>query len=132
MLSLDPLKSQYQIDQLDNFCNEWGIEINELKTKVMIIGKNKFYPTITNLTFKTNRRLLKIVESYCYLGIILHKSGELQTAQTTLKTKAGRAFYGLKRNIIRSKLSFKALNTLFDSLIKPILYIQSYPNEICK
>ena len=32
-----------------------------------------------------------------------------------------RAFFGLKRSVIRSKLSFKALSTLFDSLIKPIL-----------
>ena len=32
-----------------------------------------------------------------------------------------RAFFGLKRTVIRSKLSFKALTTLFDSLIKPII-----------
>ena len=32
-----------------------------------------------------------------------------------------RAFFGLKRSVIRSKLSFKSLSTLFDSLIKPIL-----------
>ncbi|KAL5258289.1 hypothetical protein ACHWQZ_G008954 [Mnemiopsis leidyi] len=38
-----------------------------------------------------------------------------------LKTKAMRAFFGLKRAVIRSKLSFKALTILFDSLIKPIV-----------
>ena len=32
-----------------------------------------------------------------------------------------RAFFGLKRTINRSKLSFRALSTLFDSLIKPIV-----------
>ncbi len=32
-----------------------------------------------------------------------------------------RAFFGLKRVVMRSKLSFKALITLFDSLIKPII-----------
>ena len=32
-----------------------------------------------------------------------------------------RAFFGLKRSIMRSKLSFKATVKLFDSLIKPIL-----------
>ena len=32
-----------------------------------------------------------------------------------------RAFFGLKRSVIRSKLSFNALTTLFDSLIKPIV-----------
>jgi hypothetical protein len=41
-------------------------------------------------------------------------------AQASLKTKAMRALFGLKRVLIRSKVSFKALTTLFDSLIKPI------------
>ena len=68
-----------------------------------------------------NGKTLKIVETYCYLGIIIHNSGELRTAQSTLKLKSMRAFFGLKRTIIRSKLSFKALTTLFDSLIKPIV-----------
>ena len=60
------------------------------------------------------------MESYCYLGIILHETGELRTAQVNLKMKAMRAFFGLKITIIRSKLSFKSLLILCDSLIKPI------------
>ena len=38
-----------------------------------------------------------------------------------LKTKATRAFFGLKRTVIRSSVSFTAMRTLFDSLIKPVL-----------
>ena len=44
----------------------------------------------------------------------------LKTAQTTLKTKAMRAFFGLKGTVNKSKISFRAQTTLFDSLIKPI------------
>ena len=66
-------------------------------------------------------KLLENVDSYCYLGIDLHKSGELRSAEDSLKSKAMRAFFGLKRTIIRSKISFKASSTLFDSLIKPIV-----------
>ena len=51
----------------------------------------------------------------------MHKSGKLNLAKISLKTKAMRAFFGLKRTIIKSKLSFRALTTLFDSLIKPIV-----------
>ena len=72
------------------------------------------------------------------MGIVLHDSGELRTAQSTMKTKAMRAFCGLKRTVIRSKLSFKALTTLFDSLIKPIVlygapivrYLKCKPNNV--
>ena len=121
MLSLSQKAFKYQLEQLGKYCNEWGIEINEIKTQVMIFGQKEKYTHCRNLVFNLQGKDLKVVESYCYLGIVLHNSGELRTAQSTLKLKAMRAFFGLKRTIIRSKLSFKALNTLFDSLIKPIV-----------
>ena len=119
MLSLSPENCQLQINALGKFCNEWGIEINEVKTQIIIFGKNSV--ELGDLKFTLLGNVLKIVENYCYLGLILTRTGELKTAHITLKNKAIRAFFGLKRTVIRSKLSFKALNTLFDSLIKPIV-----------
>ena len=119
LLSLDKVTTQNQLNVLDQFCNNWGIEINELKTQVVIFQKDT--PLNANESFFLNGKPLEIVESYCYLGIALHYSGAVSVAQKSLKTKAMRAFFGLKRTVIRSKLSFKALTTLFDALIKPIV-----------
>ena len=119
LLSLNPETAQNQINVLGKFCTDWGIEVNEIKTKVVIFGKDK-NSDYSNINFSLQGNSLEIVESYCYLGIILHETGELRTAQVNLKMKAMRAFCGLKRTIIRSKLSFKSLLILFDSLIKPI------------
>ena len=121
LLSLDQETTQKQLNVLGKFCNEWGIEINELKTQAVIFGKKTLKQDIQNIKFTLNGSALEIVDSYCYLGFELHQSGQVQIAQQNLKTKAMRAFFGLKRVIMRSKLSFKALLTLFDSLIKPIL-----------
>ena len=121
MLSLNDETCQKQLRILDRFCNEWGLEVNELKTQIMIFGDNKNFPDKYNEFFKLQDKYIKIVDSYCYLGIDLHKSGNFKIAQSTLNTKAMRAFFGLRRTIIRSKLSFKALSTLFDSLIKPVI-----------
>ena len=118
LLSLDHATSQLQLDKLSNFCDQWGIEINKLKTKVVIFGSNKSH---SHVKFMLNGEPLEVVDSYCYLGIILHKSGTLQLSINDLKCKATRAMFGLKRTVNRSKLSFRALTTLFDSLIKPIL-----------
>ena len=119
LLSLDQKTSQLQLDQLSKFCNQWGIEINKIKTKVVIFGsKNKSYPS-NNLFL--NGEPLEVVDSYCYLGIILHKSGKFNIAIKDLKNKAMRSIFGLKRTVNRSKLSFRSLTTLFDSLIKPII-----------
>ncbi len=120
MLSLDNKTSQLQLDNLTKFCRTWGIEINELKTKVVVFGK-QYVDKNDAIKFLLDSEPLKIVDSYCYLGIILHQSGDVKPTQLDLKIKAMRAFFGLKRVVMRSKLSFKALITLFDSLIKPII-----------
>ena len=119
MLSLNPKSCQQHLNILGKYCNDWGLEVNELKTEIVIFGKLDI--SSGNVCFNLLGKAIKVVDSYCYLGIILHNSGELRTAQLTLKTKAMRAFFCLKRTIIRSKLSFKALATLFDSLIKPVI-----------
>ena len=121
MLSLNAETCQKQLDILGKFCQEWGIEVNEIKTKVMICGGNKINNSSCDSNFHLLGKPLKVTDTYCYLGIILHKSGELKTAQLSLKVKSMRAFMGLKRTVMRSKLSFKALTTLFDSLVKPII-----------
>ena len=120
LISLDARTAQLQLNALGNFCLRWGIEINELKTQAVIFGE-QFLSDDATPNFSLNGAPLKIVDCYCYLGIILHKSGSVSTAQKDLQTKAMRAFFGLKRSVMRSKLSFSALSTLFDSLIKPIL-----------
>ena len=70
LLSLNPITTQIQLDMLTNFCNEWGIEINELKTKTVIFN-SKYTDSEANLKFYLNGTLLDIVDSYCYLGIVL-------------------------------------------------------------
>ena len=119
LLSLDKITAQKQLDALAKYCRDWGIEINELKTQVVIFQRES--PLKFDGQFTLSNKPLEIVESYCYLGILLHHSGKVGPAETSLKTKAMRAFFGLKRTVIRSKLSFNALTTLFDSLIKPIV-----------
>ena len=63
---------------------------------------------------------VKYIDEYFYLGLVVNKSGSLKTAQTTLKKKEMREFFGLKGTVNKSKISFRAQTTLFDSLIKPI------------
>ena len=118
ILALDPVTLQKQLDELHDFCKEWGIEINADKTKLIKFNSN--YESSLNTRFKIGNHALKEVDSYCYLGMDIHKSGSFAQARTSLKNKAMRALYSLKGTINKSKLSFRSLTTLFDSLIKPI------------
>ena len=152
MFSLDEETAQKQLDALHNFCNKWGLEVNKEKTKLMITGHEP--KGLIKPSFKLGNLNVKYTDEYCYLGLVLNKSGSLKTSQTTLKTKAMRAFFGLKGTVnksksciqdtlssraalalrlhrpsalreqrylaYKSKISFRAQTTLFDSLIKPI------------
>ena len=120
LLSLDRKTAQNQLNVLERFCNEWGIEVNEIKTQAVIFNE-KFSDNTSTPQFKINDKILKNVTSYCYLGIHLSSNGSMSLAQNNLKLSAVRAFLGLKRTVMRSKLSFKAISNLFNSLIKPIL-----------
>ena len=103
-----------QLTNLSKFCNEWGVEINIDKTKIMSFN-------VHNKTdFFINDRKVEYVDSYCYLGIIIDKSGHFKLAKENLKHKAMRALFSLKRSVIKTKLSFRALTKLFDALIKQI------------
>ena len=85
----------------------------------MIIGCNTNKQQ-QQLDLRLGKLSVENVADYCYLGLIINESGSFKNAQATLKNKAMRAFFGLKRTVDRSKISFQAANTLFDSLIKPI------------
>ena len=106
MLSLSPASSHYQFKKLEEFCHEWGIEINEIKTQVMVFRQNKSTLNSKDLNFELNEKPLKVVDTYCFLGIVLHYTGELRTAQKTLKNKAMRAFFWYKTDCNSIKAVF--------------------------
>ncbi|NRB82035.1 MAG: reverse transcriptase family protein, partial [Saccharospirillaceae bacterium] len=125
ILALDELTLQKQLSALHDFCTKWGIHINVDKTKLMVFNKKcsrmntkvnntpKYRPQIGN-------QIIEEVESYCYLGLIIHNSGNVCNARVQLKKKAMRALYSLKSTVNKTKLTFKSLCNLFDALIKPI------------
>ena len=119
LIALDQVSLQANIDILDRFCSNWGLQVNLKKTKILT-----FYPTKKrshNEIFYFNNVAIEQVSSYCYLGIMFHESGTFKLAFNELRKKALRALFGLKNNILKSSLSTKSLFLLFDALIKPIL-----------
>ena len=116
LLALDEASLQKNLDILFNYCRDWGLSINYDKTKIITFGLNK-----CTHVFSIDGNVLKIVDRYCYLGIVIHKSGNFTTALEELRKKATRGLFGLKKSIMRTALSTNALFNLFDALIKPII-----------
>ena len=124
ILALDPVTLQSQLNTLNDYCKNWGVDINMDKTKLLIFNGTKSATKQHRSHIESlciNGAKLQRVESYCYLGIDISSTGSFNLALKNLKIKATRALITLKRTIDRSSISFKACQTLFDALIKPII-----------
>ena len=119
LLALNKRSAQRQVDALVRYCKSWGLEINQSKTKLLVLGKHQVEGPPLQLD---ENSFIEQAKSYCYLGIKVTDKGDFSTAcREDLNLKATRALYALKRNIRRDKLSLKAQKQLFTALIKPIL-----------
>ena len=82
LIALDPGSLQTQINILQKFCEEWGLEVNFDKTQILIFNKSgrrqdkKFHFTFGDAT-------LEHTSSYSYLGMTFTISGSMiiQTSQ---------------------------------------------------
>ena len=114
---------QKGIDTVQDYCNDWGLMINDSKTKTMIFSKgNQKIKT----TFTLNGVELENTKDYKYLGITIHKKNcSFNPALTYLRNKAIRAIYALRSKVDVNRLPIPTALKLFDSLIKPILLYSS-------
>ena len=87
------------LDEINEFCNAYGMELNAKKTKVMVIEKQPG----TKIVIKSNGVTLEQVKQYKYLG--------------TLITEDAKCLQEIKRRIGIAKKSFWELKELMKSNI---------------
>ena len=66
--------------------------------------------------FSLGKVKLQHTSTYCYLGLQFNTGGTFNLATEGLRKKSIRAYFGLKRTVDISSLSFKSLTRLYDSL----------------
>ena len=105
------------LNQLEQYCNKWRLRISVQKTKILII--NNKTPTAKFMLYKAK---LDIVDTYCYLGIMISNTGTFKKAINHLLRKASNAYFSIRKEFnFYNNTSPKVLLKLFDSMIRPIL-----------
>ena len=114
------------LNKLHSFSKSWGLSVNTKKTKTMVFNKgNRF---IKNQSFYYEKNVIERVNQYTYVGVVFTPNGKFKQNQVTLKNKAMKALFSIKKSILCEKmLGPKLCLKLFDTLIVPIL---SYASEI--
>jgi hypothetical protein len=121
LLSSTPQGLQKQLDGLFQFCSDYQMIVNTVKSKVMIFGKHD------NVNFKFNNKNLDIVQTYKYLGVVFNSvqkqgSNLFKTMVEITSEKALKAcFVATKKCSALGRVTPKISLQLFDSFVSPVL-----------
>ena len=70
---------QIQMDLLSEYAKKWNLEINIMKTKVLIFNKSN---KTSGITWCIDNEIVEEVDSYTYLGVIFQKMDRLKNMLT--------------------------------------------------
>ena len=118
LFTTDPHSLQTQLDKIYTYSSRWSLKINTKKTKVCIFEKRK---QVNRFEWVINGDKLEKVDSFCYLGILFHHTGNLKHAIKALSDQALNAYSNLLKIFYKVSMDVKTKFSLFDSLILPIL-----------
>lgn len=118
LLSTTSTGLQNKIDILNKYCQDWCLDVNINKTKVLIFNKAG---RLISHNFMFNDNSLECVNKYKYLGIYFCASGSFSYAQSELCKKALKAYCKLSKDFLSLHPSVKTSLHVFDHTIKPIL-----------
>ena len=106
------------LDKLHRYCIKWHLSVNIDKTKCMLLslGNAKMQ------SFMFGEKILENVQTYKYLGVILHKNGKFSAAILDRISKTKRALHVVKQILgYSSNAPVKLAMSLFDKQLSPIL-----------
>ena len=104
---------QNMLNLFENYCDEWKLTVNILKTKILIFIAGRY---ARNLKFFFKGNELKLVTEYKYLDIYLS-----EWQKHIAEKKTNNAMFSLLRKIRELNLLTEMQIDLFNELIKHIL-----------
>ena len=115
---------QKALNALHDYCQEWKLEVNLDKTKIVIFASRRVddYPA-----FLFGHGLVKVVDEYLYLGITFYRTGHFGRTIDRQISQAARAFYSLLWRANHMKLSPDFIMDLYQKTVVPIL---TYGSEV--
>ena len=108
---------QHSLSVYEDFFKEWFVNVNVLKTKVLIFSNNKH----NAYNFQFSGQNVDTVDEFKYLGIYLSKSGSFKVAKQHIAEQANKALFALLKKSNFLGLPFDIQIDHFDKTVKPIL-----------
>ena len=110
---------QNALNAVHDYCQEWKLTVNTLKTKVVVFSRGKIR-SIPAFTFGSDN--LEVVDSYVYLGILFNYNGSFKKHLSRQITLAKRALFSLSAKAKCLQLNIDVQCHLFKSVVLPIIF----------
>jgi exonuclease III len=118
VLGESPEELQQALSGLYDYCQQWHLEVNIDKTKIIVFSRGKIRK---KPVFMFGAKEIEIQDSYVYLGTTFTYNGTFNNAIDKQVQQAKRAMYSLLGKARKLNLPLDIVSHLFDSCIIPIL-----------
>ena len=122
LLSSSAKGLQKSLNNLQKYCDEWGLVVNTTKTKSMTFNING---KKMSLPLKYNNEPIESVQEYKYLGTLVTANGAFTKSCEDLYHRGLKAFFKLRRQLSQGHIKCSTYLHLFDTIIKPVLLYSS-------
>ena len=112
------------LNDIEVYCNAWGLKINANKTKVLIFEKGG---RSTKNDFNLYNEKLENVSSFKYLGVYFFKNGHWNRTQKHIADHASKALHRLFSILYQYEFKTVEKCKLFDILVASVL---NYASEV--
>jgi hypothetical protein len=118
LFSKSPESLQKLLDKLHLYCKKWNLKVNVNKTKVVVFENRN---SNTKFEWKYADKIVEIVDSYVYLGILMYKTGNFNYTQKRLSEQGNRALMSMMGNLRNHFISTEKQCEIFDIMVGSIL-----------
>ena len=112
---------QQSLNRLSKYCQDWLLNINPTKKRVIIFQKKSRKSIIDKYKFLVNNENIEIVNNYTYLGVNFSTNGSFTNHEEKLKEKTRRSIFATRWYLDFLRLPTNISSKLFDTLFLPIL-----------
>ena len=126
IIAKSPQELQENLDNLYEYCEKWGLQVNEAKTKIMVFRKRGKLKDDERWYY--NGTLLDVTDDFNYLGCIFHYAGIFASHVEHVVGKSLKNLNFLLHKCRKIPVSLKTQCQLFDSFVGSTL---CYGSEIC-
>ena len=124
LLSENAQGLQNCLNKLKTYCDYWGLQVNNNKTKSLVFNNTG---RMSTAKFTFDKSPIEGVRKYSYLGVTFSISGSFSDAKSEFYKKGLKAYFKLRKCFEGNKPKIKTLLHVFDHTVKPVLL---YGSEI--